>query len=88
MRTCISGPSHATIDRGVAPIYPPSPTSTRQAAAVSTHARCLPASRARYDRLEPSPVQRAHANADVVSPHGRNLTDLRPHGNHQSMTER
>jgi hypothetical protein len=36
------------------------------------------------DRLEQYPVSRAHANADAVSPHGRNLTDLRPLGHHLS----
>jgi hypothetical protein len=30
---------------------------------------------------------RAHVDADVVSPHGRTLTDSRPHGNHLSVTK-
>src|SRR5262245_30570931 len=34
-----------------------------------------------HDRLEPGSVRRPHVNADVVSPHGRTLTDLRPLGN-------
>ena len=36
----------------------------------------------RNDRLELRPTRQAHVNADVVSPHGRTLTDLRPLGNH------
>src|SRR5215813_3121352 len=36
----------------------------------------------RNDRFEPHPVRRAHVDADIVSPHGRTLADLRPFGNH------
>ena len=41
----------------------------------------------RNDRFKPRPVRRAHVEADVVSSHDRTLTDLRPHGNHLSVTE-
>jgi len=41
----------------------------------------------RDDRLEPGPVRRPHANADVVSPHARALTHLRPFGNYLSGGE-
>ena len=38
------------------------------------------------DRLEPRPVRQAQVDAEVVSSHGRKLTDLQPHGNHLSVT--
>jgi hypothetical protein len=38
-------------------------------------------------RFEPRSVCRADVDADVVSPHGRTLTDLRPNGNHLPVTK-